>query len=257
LHGVSWATYERLLADFQDSHAAHFAYDEGRLEIMVLSAEHEEYKDMSILLVNVLAEEMDIDVRSFGSTTFQRADLERGFEPDGCFYIQHEAQVQGKIRIPLPSAQLHQASVKSILFHEYTHALLHDLTKARCPTWLNEGLAEYEGARYQARSLTRLAAAYQAQRTIPWRELSEHFSPTRSVEEIQFAYEQAYSMVSYLVQRYTFWRMRRVLAAIADGTPWEETTTKEFRASMIRLEQDWRQWLPTMLTKPSNSSATR
>ena len=168
-----------------------------------------------------------------------------------------EAQVQGKIRIPLPSAQLHQASVKSILFHEYTHALLHDLTKARCPTWLNEGLAEYEGARYQARSLTRLAAAYQAQRTIPWRELSEHFSPTRSVEEIQFAYEQAYSMVSYLVQRYTFWRMRRVLAAIADGTPWEETTTKEFRASMIRLEQDWRQWLPTMLTKPSNSSATR
>jgi Uma2 family endonuclease len=101
LHGVSWATYERLLADFQDSHAAHFAYDEGRLEIMVLSAEHEEYKDVITLLINVLAEEMDIDVRSFGSTTFQRADLERGFEPDGCFYIQHEAQVRGKKKLDL------------------------------------------------------------------------------------------------------------------------------------------------------------
>lgn len=101
LHGVSWATYERLLVDFEDSHAAHFAYDEGRLEIMVLSAEHEEYKDVITLLVNVLAEEMRIDVRSFGSTTFQRADLERGFEPDGCFYIQHEAQVSGKKKLDL------------------------------------------------------------------------------------------------------------------------------------------------------------
>jgi len=38
LPGVSWATYERLLADFQDSHTAHFTYDRGVLEIMVLSA---------------------------------------------------------------------------------------------------------------------------------------------------------------------------------------------------------------------------
>lgn len=41
LHGVSWETYERLLADFADSHAAHFAYDQGMLEIMVLSFRHE------------------------------------------------------------------------------------------------------------------------------------------------------------------------------------------------------------------------
>ena len=47
LHGVSWATYERLLADFQDSHAAHFAYDRGRLEIRVLCADHEENKDLA------------------------------------------------------------------------------------------------------------------------------------------------------------------------------------------------------------------
>ena len=30
LHGVSWETYERLLADFQDSHTAHFTYDRGQ-----------------------------------------------------------------------------------------------------------------------------------------------------------------------------------------------------------------------------------
>src|SRR6266511_1547959 len=96
LHRVSLETYELLLADFQDSHAAHFAYDRGVLEIMAPSAEHEEDKDVLTLLVNVLAEELDIDVRGFGSTTFRRTDLERGFEPDACFYIAHEAQVSGK-----------------------------------------------------------------------------------------------------------------------------------------------------------------
>lgn len=101
LHGVSWAAYEQLLTDFQDSHAAHFAYDRGVLEIMVLSAEHEEYKDVIALLINVLAEEMGIDMRSFGSTTFRRDDLQRGVEPDACFYIQNEVRVRGKKKLDL------------------------------------------------------------------------------------------------------------------------------------------------------------
>ncbi len=37
LQGVSWETYERLLADFEDSHAAHLTYDRGVLEILVPS----------------------------------------------------------------------------------------------------------------------------------------------------------------------------------------------------------------------------
>ena len=101
LHGISWATYERLLADYQDSHAAHFAYDQGELEIMVLSLEHERLKHTLATLVEVLAEEMGIDVDGVGSTTFQREDLAKGFEPDACFYIEHAEQITGKKRIDL------------------------------------------------------------------------------------------------------------------------------------------------------------
>ena len=101
LHGISWATYERLLADYQDSHAAHFAYDQGELEIMVLSLEHERLKHTLATLVEVLAEEMGIDVDGVGSTTFQREDLAKGFEPDACFYIQQAERVAGKKRIDL------------------------------------------------------------------------------------------------------------------------------------------------------------
>jgi len=101
LHGVSWETYERLLADFQDSHAAHFAYDDGRLEIMVLSAKHEKPNRVLALFVELLAAERGIDVDNLGSTTFKRADLSKGFEPDTCFYIQNVERVRGKDEIDL------------------------------------------------------------------------------------------------------------------------------------------------------------
>ena len=101
LRGVSWATYQQLLDDFKDSHAAHFAYDRGVLEIMVLSTKHERPNRTLALLVEVLAEELNMDVQRLGSTTFTREDLEKGFEPDSCFYIQNEARVRGKEEIDL------------------------------------------------------------------------------------------------------------------------------------------------------------
>jgi Uma2 family endonuclease len=101
LHGVSWATYQRLLDDFKDSHVAHFAYDRGVLEIMVLSTKHERPNRTLALLVEVVAEELNMDVQRLGSTTFTREDLDKGFEPDSCFYVQNEARVRGKDEIDL------------------------------------------------------------------------------------------------------------------------------------------------------------
>lgn len=101
LHGVSWETYERLLDDMGDSHAAHFAYDEGELEIMVPSEKHEKPNRRLALLVEVLAEELNIDIEGLGSTTFKREDLQKGFEPDSCFYIQNEARIRGKEKLDL------------------------------------------------------------------------------------------------------------------------------------------------------------
>lgn len=101
LRNVSWATYESLLADHLDASSPRFTFDQGWLEIMSPSSEHEELSHVITLLVNVLAEEMNIDVRGFGSTTFRRADLARGFEPDSCFYIQNVERISGKSKLDL------------------------------------------------------------------------------------------------------------------------------------------------------------
>lgn len=76
-------------------------YDRGQLEIMSPSAEHGQLKETVTLLVNVVAEEKSVNAEGFGSTTFRRADLARGFESDACFYIANLEHVKGKTAIDL------------------------------------------------------------------------------------------------------------------------------------------------------------
>ena len=85
-----------LLAAHHDCSVPRFTYDRGQLEIMSPSAAHEELKDTITLFVNTVAEEMAINTRSFGSTTFQREDLQRGFEPEWCLRIESVALIAGK-----------------------------------------------------------------------------------------------------------------------------------------------------------------
>lgn len=101
LHNVSWETYERLLKDLQDSSAPRMTYDRGTLEIMSPSSEHERYNRTAAQIVEELAVEMNMNIDSLGSTTFRREDIDRGFEPDSCFYIQNAEHVWGKKRIDL------------------------------------------------------------------------------------------------------------------------------------------------------------
>ncbi len=99
LRNVSWETYEHLVSDHVDASAPRFTFDRGVLEIMSPSSEQEECHRAIALVVEVLAEEMGMDIRNLGSTTFKREDLERSFEADSCFYIQNAERMSGKTHI--------------------------------------------------------------------------------------------------------------------------------------------------------------
>ena len=82
LRNVGWETYERLLKDLENSSSPRLAFDQGRLEIMSPHLDHEETNRTLASLVEMALEEMDLDFRNAGSTTFKREVLKRGFEPD-------------------------------------------------------------------------------------------------------------------------------------------------------------------------------
>jgi Uma2 family endonuclease len=99
LSGISWQTYETLLAEIGDRQIR-LTYNRGNLEIMVPSPEHERFKTIMGRFVETLAEELDVRIEPLGSTTFKRPELS-GAEPDKCFYIQNLSAVKGKKRIDL------------------------------------------------------------------------------------------------------------------------------------------------------------
>ena len=102
LDNVSWETYERLITEHGERCGTRFTYDQGVLQIMVVSSRHEMPNRTLATLVDVLAEEWNIDIQRLGSMTFKRKDLLKGFEPDSCFYIQHADDVMGSADIKLP-----------------------------------------------------------------------------------------------------------------------------------------------------------
>jgi Uma2 family endonuclease len=96
LHGISWQTYQRLLVELGDQRSSRLAYVQGVLEITMPSDRHETYKKLLERMIETLTEELNLPAKSFGSTTLNRADLQRGAEPDSCYYIQHVGQIEGR-----------------------------------------------------------------------------------------------------------------------------------------------------------------
>lgn len=101
LHDVSWETYERLLEEHGEHSGTRFTYDQGDLQIMIISFEHDRQNRLLASFVEAVLEELGIDCEPAGSTTFKRRDIKRGFEPDSCFYIRQPEAIRGKKRINL------------------------------------------------------------------------------------------------------------------------------------------------------------
>ncbi|NER34315.1 MAG: Uma2 family endonuclease [Oscillatoria sp. SIO1A7] len=100
-YNVSWQELEEILAEREDSSATRLAYDRETLEIIRPLPEHEYFKEIIGDLIKDLAEELDIDYESFGSTTWKREDKLAGVEPDNCFYIEKEPLIRGRLDIDL------------------------------------------------------------------------------------------------------------------------------------------------------------
>jgi len=96
LHDISWQTYQAMLVDMGDHRAARLAYDRGVLEITMPSDLHEFIKRLLERIVTTLTEELNLKVRSVGSVTLDREDLEKGVEPDSGFYLQNASQIRGQ-----------------------------------------------------------------------------------------------------------------------------------------------------------------
>lgn len=93
---LNWQSYQQILQALGPRRSARLHYNQGILEIVMPLEEHEFYSELIGRFIYFLVSHLGQRIKSMGSTTLDREDLNRGAEPDKAYYIQNQDRVAGK-----------------------------------------------------------------------------------------------------------------------------------------------------------------
>lgn len=131
--------------------------------------------------------------------------------------------LDGKIRIALRGLAPGDPWLTSVLYHEYTHALIYAITRANNPPrWVHEGLAV---------QLERRRAAEFKQEAI--RRARAGFVPALDASP----YTHGSVAIGYLIERYGMTGIQQMLRRMGDGRPFPQAFQETFRMDVATLQQ--------------------
>lgn len=151
----------------------------------------------------------------------------------------------GKIRLPIGGAQELSAQLKSVLFHEYTHVVVQEITHGNCPTWLNEGLAELQGRKIYNHPMSELGKSVKSGAYLPFNKLETGFT-SMGTREASLAYQQSYSLVNFMVTAYGWPKVSEILANLGKGLNSEEAVKKalgDFGLDFPGVVDEWSRYM--------------
>ena len=94
--GLSWDDYLRIFNALPQRRNSRLSYDGDTLEITMPLEDHEFALRLIEFFIRILVSEMGLEMKTMGSTTMNRQDLERASEPDCAYYIQNQSKVAGR-----------------------------------------------------------------------------------------------------------------------------------------------------------------
>ncbi len=133
----------------------------------------------------------------------------------------------GRIRVPVKGVEGQERLLRTVLFHEYVHALIQSITRS-CPLWLHEGMAEY----YAKGPSQRIG------QIIPLNRLETSLAGLTG-KGIAVAYAESHSAVSYLMDQYRPYRMKDLLFSLSKGNDLNAAFTEAFQMSYTEFIQTW------------------
>ena len=158
----------------------------------------------------------------------------------------------GKIRIPYPEG-IAMAEVEKIIRHEYTHAIIHEISGGKCVNWLNEGLARimeyktYGGDDKPGFDL--LKKAFKAGTLNSLDSLSGNFIFTDDTKKASLAYQQSTSLVTYIIDTYGFYKIRNMLKHFDADKSLADILKTEFYQTPDSFMTNWQVYLRDYLLK--------
>jgi len=142
----------------------------------------------------------------------------------------------GKLRIPIGGISAMDPELERNLRHELTHSFVHWLSSGRCPTWLNEGLAQMMEPRSAAIYARQLGPMLVERKAIPFSALQGTFTRFNPLQA-EIAYAESLSAVEYLRGRYGMNEMARMLQSMGSGVEPETALTNSTGLDYSALAQ--------------------
>jgi tetratricopeptide (TPR) repeat protein len=152
---------------------------------------------------------------------------------------------EGQIKVPVSGYNIN--TLKTILYHEYVHAVIFDLMSDRCPWWLNEGLAQYFSEDNKGNSIKKKIARNLIihNKNVPSLEnLPGNFLNNKNT--IVNAYALAISAVDFFLDEFNFFNLHKILNLMANGVD-IDTALKE--CTGFSLEQFENFWYATVASR--------
>jgi tetratricopeptide (TPR) repeat protein len=150
----------------------------------------------------------------------------------------------GKIRVPMGGAEQNPDLLKKVLFHEYTHAVVHGLSRGLdVPTWLNEGVAVYfENGGESPNEQVLVRQIRSGAPLVPLSLLHGSFLQLNGAQA-SLAYAESFAAVKALVDRYGLFRVRQLLEDLGRQKNFAEAFSDQFMISYEAFQSDWQQTL--------------
>ena len=147
----------------------------------------------------------------------------------------------GKIRLPAYKQGFKELDLRSAATHEMTHAFVAALSGMRAPAWIHEGLAQYEQNKVLPIDLLVFRAAIRTETLMPLdRMLSESLQIDKMDPlEVALFYQEAFKLVSYMVERFSMYRMKEILVKFKEGKQAEQAIEEVLGISTEQLEKEW------------------
>jgi len=165
----------------------------------------------------------------------------------------------GRIHLAVPSQVESETKLKSVLWHEYTHALLNEITRGNIPSWLNEGLAVYEMEKILPSPLEVLPGAMRGRDDLPFSmsDINAVILETQNdTRVLKLAYEQSYCFADYLFSRFNRATIRDFLLAMGKTTDIAVAMKETLQLSVKKAERRWLEHIQKMIRERSPEPST-
>lgn len=142
----------------------------------------------------------------------------------------------GRIKVPLGGINDKHTRLVEVLRHEYSHALIHELSKGKAPMWLNEGLAQY----FEGKEVSDYGAfknRFKKRKNFKFKSLESSFIGLGK-SSANNAYFLSLAAVEYIIDSQGgVYKMKSMLKSLGEGNSIEKVLNSELYLSYDKFSE--------------------